>query len=443
MVHIFRDLTSAVLYKLVEKSKYENTSSEREPKPYILVKIGLLSRSDLDGGAAVFGLRLFVKLREQNADVKYLVGIKHGLNESTLLYFKSPFFTKLRNYFERLLLKNRNGNFPFSLCLFPFPLKLLLSYHNIDLVHIHWIGAGFISIRSLKRIRIPIIWTMHDSWPFTGGCHIPYNCEKFRHNCGKCPELNSQLEDDLSRKIFNLKRRFYNQIKNITFVSPSNWLAESAFVSTLLKDKKVIVIPNGIDTELFSPKNKAGAREYLNVSPLSKIVLFGAVNSTSDKNKGFLQLLSALKQIDIPDVEIMVFGSTGDALINTLAAKTVFLGKISDENLMALIYSAADVTVVPSLSENLSLVIMESLSCGTPVVAFNVGGNSELVDHKVNGYLAEPFSTADFSNGIKWVLEKQGKTDILSRKAREKIINNFDINLVVKKYFELYQRLMK
>jgi glycosyltransferase involved in cell wall biosynthesis len=407
------------------------------------VKIGLLSRSDIDGGAAVFALRLFVKLKEQQADVNYLVGIKHGQNDSSFIHVKSPFFTKLRSYIERLRLKNRNGNFPFSLCFLPFPLKFFVDRHQIDVVHLHWIGAGFISIRSLKKIRKPVIWTLHDSWTFTGGCHLTHDCVNYLENCGKCPQLNSRKENDLSRKQFNLKKRVYNQVGNITFVCPSNWLAEIASRSTLLNDKKVVVIPNGIDTELFSPKNKKEARESLDVSPSAKIILFGAANSTRDKNKGFLHLLSALKEMKYSGVEMMVFGSTSDDLIETLGEKTTFLGNIRDERLMAAIYSAADVTVVPSFSENLSLVIMESLSCGTPVVAFNVGGNSELIDHKVNGYLAEPFSTSDLANGIDWVLEERDKSNNLSQNARGKMVKHFNIIAVAKKYFELYHSQMK
>ncbi len=401
------------------------------------MKIGLINRSDIDGGAGVAALRLFRKLKERNADVKYLVGIKHGDNASTMLHYKSDFYAKIRNFIELLVLNKRNGKFPFSLCEFHFPLKLMLKYHKIDIVHLHWIGGGFISIKSLSKINKPIVWTMHDSWPFTGGCHIQYDCSNFKHKCGKCPQLKSLQESDLSRRMYNNKNESYSKIQKITFVSPSRWLAEKAAESSLLSNKKIVIIPNGIDTAKFCPKDKNEYRAHLNIKPETKVVLFGAVYSTSDRNKGYAQLLEAFNLQRDLEFEIMVFGSENTGVNEISGKKTYFLGRIWDENMMAAIYSAADVTVVPSLSENLSNVIMESLSCSTPVVAFNIGGNPDLIDHKQNGYLARPFETKDLAIGIEWMLFNSNISQ-LQENARTKVVKCFDIDLIADKYMALY-----
>lgn len=406
------------------------------------MKIGILNRSDSIGGAAVSASRLYVKLKEKIFDIKYLIGVKQGKNESILLHYKADYFAKLRNYVEHLFLDKRNGSFPFSLGLFPFPLNLLIKYHKIDILHLHWIGAGFVSIRSLSKIEKPIVWTMHDSWSFTGGCHIPYACTRYLGNCGQCPELVSKKENDLSRYLFQKKKNSYDQIQNITFVSPSKWLAEAASKSSLLCNRKIVVIPNGIDTLKFNPRNKIESRAILHIQPESKIILFGAVDSTSDKNKGYSQLLSALDLVMTTDFEILVFGSKNIEILEILGKKTHFLGRICDEDMMATIYSAADVTIVPSLSENLSNVIMESLSCATPVVAFNIGGNSDMIDHRLNGYLAEPYQTTDLANGIDWILSHPNIGEI-KRSARNKVVECFDINIIANKHIELYNSIIK
>jgi glycosyltransferase involved in cell wall biosynthesis len=402
------------------------------------MKIGILNRSDLNGGAAVSSLRLFLNLKEHEVNVEYLVGIKEGKNSSIMLHYKSDFFTKLRKYFEQLLLNKKNGNLPFSLGMIPYPINFFIRYHKIDIVHFNWVGGGFISIKSLSKIKKPIVWTMHDSWSFTGGCHIPYDCSNFVTNCGRCPQLNSVNKQDLSAYLYKIKKSTYNNINNITFVSPSKWLAEIASKSGLLSEKKIVVIPNGIDTFKFSPKIKDNARSFLNLKTKKKVVAFGAVQSTNDKNKGYIQLLSALDLLKELDFDVIVFGSNNIEIHEISGKKTYFLGRIWNEDLMSTIYSAADLTIVPSLSENLSNVIMESLSCGTPVVAFDIGGNADLIEHKLNGYLAKPYNIEDLAFGINYILFNSNLRQ-LQENSRKKIVDNFDINIISDMYHKLYK----
>ena len=257
---------------------------------------------------------------------------------------------------------------------------------------------------------MPIVWTLHDSWAFTGGCHVPGNCQGYKERCGGCPQLGSQHAWDLSRWVWNRKRKFWRGIP-LTIVTPSRWLADCARSSSLLGDRRIEVIPNGIDVNQYRPVEKQEARAILGLPQEQKLVLFSAMNATCDMNKGFPYLEAALRRLFEDGwherMELMVVGqSTPSTPVNT-GVPHRFLGVLRDEISMRLAYSAADVTVMVSAQENLPNSIMESLACGTPVVAFNVGGVPHLVEHQVNGYLAQPFSIDDLSAGLSFVLSDE------------------------------------
>ena len=184
------------------------------------------------------------------------------------------------------------------------------------------------------------------------------------------------------------------------------------------------------------------ARSLWNLSPDKKLILFGALSATSDKNKGYLLLIKALSTIKSKNVECVVFGSAPPHDPEDIDFKIHYLGNLFDDVSLVTIYSAVDVMVVPSLQENLSNTIMESLACSTPVVCFDTGGNSDMVSHKLNGYLAMPFSSYDLSKGIDWVLMNKKKQQ-LRKKAREKVVENYGETDVVKKYISLYDSIIR
>lgn len=311
---------------------------------------------------------------------------------------------------------------------------------NPDIVHLHWICGDFVSIGNLKEIQKPVIWTMHDMWGLTGGCHYSADCDRFQQKCGSCPQLKSNNMHDLSRILYNKKRESYRQIKNMTIVSPSRWLAEKARKSKLIAGRNVHVIPNGIDHRIFKNPGKLLARDILNIPKDKLIILFGAMRGTSNPRKGFRYLVPAMHQISarIKHVEAMVIGSDGSDQRPDFGCKTTYLGVLHDELSLSLAYSAADITVVPSKEENLCTVIMESLSCGTPVVAFDIGGNADLVEHQQNGYLAKRFEVEDLARGIEWVLSDQERLAALCMRARKKIEEEFILDIIAKKHLDLY-----
>ena len=308
---------------------------------------------------------------------------------------------------------------------------------DYDIVHLNWINQRFLDLKELGKIKKPIVWTLHDSWAFTGICHLPYDCKNYESHCGACPMLGSKKEMDLAHEVFEKKFEVYNDL-DLHIVTPSRWLGECAKLSALLGRFPVYVIPNCIDTDLYEPIDKADARKVLGLEADKKYLLFGAMHVMKDANKGFAYLQEALKQINNAKVELLVYGTNDDMQSYNLPIPARSLGYINNDKIMALLYNAADVTIVPSLSENLSNTIMESLSCGTPVVAFNIGGNCDMIDHEQNGYLAAERDSEDLAKGIEWCLTNNAD-GILSKNARKKVLDNYSIDIVSKQYKELYE----
>lgn len=333
----------------------------------------------------------------------------------------------------------------FSPAILPDRLSSMAQALNPDLINLHWIGAGFIRLESLTNFRKQLVWTLHDSWAFTGGCHIPFNCTRYRQMCGTCPALGSRRDNDLSRKIWRRKQKAWKSV-NLTVVTPSRWLAECAKASSLFHNIRVEVIPNGLDLQHYRPLDKKVARESLLLPKDKKLIAFGAMNGINDKNKGFHLLHSALHSMcdndSVDNVELIVFGKAEPERDLGLDLKINYIGQLDDDEKLALVYSAADVFVVPSIQENLPNTIMEALACGTPVVAFNEGGIPDLIEDRLNGYLAKPFETEALAQGIEWVLENDERALTLGKAAREKAVKEYSIDLQAERYIKLYEDIL-
>ena len=311
---------------------------------------------------------------------------------------------------------------------------------NYDIVHLNWINQRFLDIRELVKIKKPIVWTLHDSWAFTGICHVSYECKLYEHHCSACPMLGSSKERDYAYEVFDKKLKAYKDL-DLHIVTPSKWLADCAKRSALFGNFPITVIPNCIDTDLYQPMDKTDARKVLGLENDKKYLLYGAMHVLKDANKGFAYLKKALKQIKDTDAELLVYGTNEDMHCYNLPIPARSLGYINNDKMMALLYNAADVCIVPSLSENLSNTIMESLSCGTPVVGFDIGGNSDMIDHKRNGYLAKEKDCEDLAKGIEWCLVHNAD-GAMSKNAREKVMNNYTIEIVSEQYKKLYESLL-
>jgi glycosyltransferase involved in cell wall biosynthesis len=308
---------------------------------------------------------------------------------------------------------------------------------------LHWICGGFVSVKDIKKLaklNKPIVWTLHDMWAFCGAEHYARDTKRYIEGYNKNNRPNFEKGLDLNKWTWKRKTRYWNKI-DFNVVTPSRWLAECAGESHLLKNKRIEVIPNGIDTKIFKPTEKEIAREILNLPQNKKLVLFGAMNATKDPRKGFEFAKKAMRELsekeENEDMELVVFGASKPEEEVDFGFKVNYLGKISDEASLALIYSAVDVFVTPSLEDNLPNTIMESLACGNPCVGFSVGGIPDMIDHKYNGYLAEYKNSKDLAEGIEWVLEDSNYEKICQN-AGEKATKNFDAKVIAGKYIDLY-----
>jgi glycosyltransferase involved in cell wall biosynthesis len=414
------------------------------------MKILMLNTYDEWGGAAKAAFRLNRGVKSVGVESKLLVQGKSG-DDKDVIGTNDPlvkFAYGVRTHLGTLPVRLYHNNpiYNFSPAMTPDNLAGHVAALAPDLLHLHWLGAGFMRIETLKKLKMPIVWTLHDSWAFTGGCHMPYSCVKYRENCGSCPVLGSSHERDLSRRVWRRKNSSWQNL-NLTLVAPSRWLAECAGASSLFSGRRVEVIPNGLDLSLFKPLDKRVARNILGLSLDKKFILFGSMNSSSDQNKGFQFLLPALNKLLAhgynDDTELLIFGSSEPVVIPKFGMKSTYLGRLHEDVSLALLYSAADLFVAPSIQENLPNTIMESMACGTPSVAFNQGGVPELIDHERNGYLAQPFEADNLARGIAWVLENEGRRKELSLQARLKVEQMFDLNGVSRMYTELYREILE
>lgn len=320
-----------------------------------------------------------------------------------------------------------------------------------DIVNLHWIAGGFLSIRGISRLvklGKPIVWTLHDMWAFTGGCHYSGDCEKYIDSCGACPQLNSDKDNDITRKIWRRKKRAYKDL-DLTIVTPSRWLAECAKRSSLLSDLEVEVIPNGLNTNIFKPIEKLAAKTILNLPKNKKIILFGAISATANKLKGFKYLkeaiskLEKMKTFDKGKLCLGIFGASHSRDIEKISFQVKFLGRLHDDFSLALSCSAADVFIIPSLQDNLPNTVMEALSCGTPVVGFNIGGIPEMLEHQVNGYLSRYKDSQSLAEGIKWILEDENRAFKLREAARRKAVEKYTLKIQAERYVDLYKALLQ
>jgi glycosyltransferase involved in cell wall biosynthesis len=408
------------------------------------MRILTVNTFDIEGGAARAAYRLHRALLANDIDSQMLVQAKSSDDFTVILASDSKIqkgLAKLRPTLDALPVKyykNRTKTLFSSAYLPSFGLADKINALEPDVVHLHWVADGMLRIEDISKIKAPIVWSLHDMWAFTGGCHYDEECEGYKNHCGNCKVLGSEKKNDLSAKIFQRKIKVFSNTSNLTIVGLSRWMTQAARQSSLFKNIPIVNLPNSIDTEKFSPLAKSVARDLFSLPHDKKLVLFGAMGATSDPRKGFKKLSSALQNMDIENTELVIFGSSKPRMSQSFKQKAHYLGQLHDDVSLRVLYSAADVVVVPSLQENLSNAIMESMACGTPVVGFDIGGNGDLIDHQQNGYLAKPFDINDLANGIDWVLNAKNYKQ-LCETAREKVMNTFDSRLVAKQYIDLYQ----
>lgn len=371
------------------------------------MKVLLLNTYAKSGGASVAARRLCAALRGQSVEAALLVQNAEGLNDPHLVSTQDR-WRRWRPMLDALPVwcyRHRRTPHWGNAWLGNTATQAAIQRYAPDVVHLHWINHGMLSVRDVRSISQPLVWTLHDSWAFTGGCHSPQECVTYRKECGGCPELRSGREADLSRRIWKRKRREWERLA-CTLVVPSQWMADAVKRSSLCSEWRVEVIPNAVDLSVFAPQDRRLARERLGVPASSRMLFFGAHGAEHDWNKGWDIWLEMLPHVAhrFPDAIAMVAGLPRETVVDA-ALPVRSLGVMAPED-MALAMAAADVTVIPSRMENLPNIAAESLACGTPVVAFAVGGLPEMIQPGETGFLATPHDAEDLARQVGAVLER-------------------------------------
>lgn len=401
------------------------------------MKVLILNTSEWTGGAAVAARRLGKALNDAGVQVEKLVREKTWLN-------------CFRFYWERLVIflsnrLSRKNLFAVSIANTGADISKHPLVKEADLIHLHWINQGFLSICDLEKLIAtgkPVVWTLHDLWPATAICHYPDKCDKYKSFCDKCMFQIPHPLFNLAMLTYNKKRKI--GLEKICFVGCSKWIKNVAQQSSLLTGALFTAIPNPIDTTIFKPMKKNEARHFFHLPQDKYLILFAAAK-LSDKRKGAYCLIKAcsiLKLYYTDEIEIVLMGNGFEELCDMLPFKVNLLGYISEVSKIISAYSCANLFVVPSLEDNLPNTIMESMACGTPCVGFQTGGIPEMIDHKVNGYVANYKDAYDLANGIRWILDNEDP-QALSEACLKKVSNSYAEDVVAKQYIELYNRLLQ
>lgn len=406
------------------------------------MKILHLSFFDNYGGAGKAAFRILNSQTNQGMDAHMMVCSKFSKNLN-IFSIKNKFTLKLNNLLviiiNSVLVKIFKKQSIYSLNIIPTNIHKFINNSDYDLINLHWINHEMISLDDIKKIKKPLVWTMHDNWPFSS---IEHYIDKRDKRIYEGYNLNnsSLIENFIWKKKLKI---FKNKISCV--IAPSRWIGELAKNSLIFKNIRVVNIPYAIDPKMFYVEDKLDAQKKLKIkNDLNNkfIISFGATSAYSEKRKGFNQVYRAIKKLNksFNNIHFIVFGETSKKLKHI--ENITNYSEINDENKLRNIYNSSDIFLSPSIQDNLPLTVMESLSCGTPVVAFDVGGMKDLILHKKNGYLATEDNFDDFYEGIKFFLQVNLKKKINYLEVIEykKFMNNFDPKIISDNYYKTYKK---
>ena len=421
--------------------------------PSSRMRVLIVNTSERAGGAAVAAGRLLDALNNNGVKAKMLVRDRHT-DDVRVVGLGSTWWQRRHFLWERLLVflhlhLRRQHLFDIDIANSGFDITRLPEFREADIIHLHWINQGMLSLRGIRKILQsgkPVVWTMHDVWPATAICHLSLGCRHFTTRCQQCKYLPGKgSASDLSSRVWRRKEQLLRE-GNPVFVACSRWLEGEARHSALLHGHKVTSIPNPIDTRLYCPGPQDEARTRLGL-PHDKLLLLFVCFSLANENKGMAYLIDACRKLadshpELADrLGLVLLGGRADEVSAELPFATYPMGYVSDEQQIVSIYRAADLFVLPSLSENLPNTIMEAMACGVPCVGFRVGGIPEEIDHCKNGYVAAYRDSADLARGIHWTLCEADRRQ-LSAAAVQKVAQNYSQSSVALRYIELYQELL-
>jgi glycosyltransferase involved in cell wall biosynthesis len=409
------------------------------------MKIGLFNYSDNLGGAARATFRIHKSLLNEGYNSTLYVNKKNTKDNSikTSPYMIDKNFYNIRTNLISKFVKVTNPRIKSynSPSILPSSWPKFINNSDIDLVHLNWINAEMMSIEDIAKIKKPMIWTFHDMWPFLGSQHLSNN--------DKYINVKNFESKNFLDKIFNLNEWTYfrkkkNWINPMQIVTPSQWLADCVKQSELMNSWPVETVPHPIDIDFWKPDSEENSRELLGINSDKIILVYGADGGVESFNKGFDLLLKSLEKLEDhhKDLVLCIFGNETDTKLK-LNYPVINFGKITEDKKLRQIYRAADLCVVPSRQESFCQVALEAQSCGTPVIAFSVGGLKDIIEHNITGYLIKPFDVEFFSMSIKNFINNKKKNFIIKDNARKRVERLFSMPSVAKKYINIYKKILK
>ncbi len=416
-----------------------------------MIRILHLSYCDSKTGAGIAAKRIHDCIRNYNdPNIKSLLRINtiEGSNKNIINTKKlmTNFLNFFKKYLERILIKlfKYEDHIFHSISAFPSLKHNEINNLNIDLVHIHWVQHETISIEEIGKIKFPIVWTLHDCWPFSSTEHYQINSQDNRYINGYKIKNIFRLSEYVDKYCFLRKKLSWRNY--ISLIAPSKWIGNCAKNSLLMKDKKIVIIPNPINTEVFMPINKYNARKSLKLNNKKKVILFGSVDGGKDPRKGADLLIDVLKFLTFKkeDIQIVIFGKKNKH--QEIFKNTFFeihnLGIINSINKLSTIYSSADLFIIPSRIESFGQTAAEAQSCGTPVAGFNIGGLKDIIKHDKNGILIEPFNTKKMAIAIENLLKDEEKILRFSKASRENALHNWDNKKIAESHISFYKKVL-
>ena len=419
------------------------------------LRVALINTFDIQGGAARAMWRLHQGLRsagiastvlclQKTSNDPHCVQIDRDLSQDSL--------GRLQTWSEQERFVRSNLLPPYPYFTLPVPGYDIAEHHIVqeaDIINLHWV-AGFISpdsIESLQRLNKPIVWTLHDQRPFTGGCHYSNGCTRYESDCRECPIL-TQPCNHIHGSILAHSLDKYNP-STITVVTPSAWLTSCVKRSKAFLHSRVETIPYGLDTEIFRPTPKLIAHHKLGLAPGPLNLLIGS-EDLNDVRKGVQTMLRALLLlIRDPDsmetfrngkIRLLTFGKNNE-MFNKFAWVTN-LGVINNEEKLSFAYSAADVFICPTNEDNLPNTVLEAMSCQTPAIGTRVGGIPDMIIDQDNGWLIDPGDSIGLANLIKRHLGSPNLLAVKGERARATVVEKFNSVLQAERYETLYEHLL-
>jgi glycosyltransferase involved in cell wall biosynthesis len=399
--------------------------------------------SHLGGGANIAGMRLHNALSRNGLDSHFYYGAGEAPNSSYVPMFQNRSFF-WRNAAAIATSWRSRREAPEGFVTSPrWIRKTSIQATGIMplVVNLHWVARWLDLPSFFKSLPpgLPVIWTLHDLIPITGGCHYPGDCDGFTKECGNCPQQKNPRLHDATRKFFRIKEKLYAGT-NLHFVGNSEWTTAQARRSGLLKyAKSVRTIHYGLDAEQFKPVDKAVARRALGIPDGRFVVGFSCLDF-KERRKGAEVLMEALKIFPAREIILLVLGA---GKWPASGVETIPMGSLGTPRLQSLFYSALDVFAMPSRVETFGNVAMEAMACETPVVAYSAGGLADVVADGETGLMdPEIGSVSALIRMLQWIWKHPKERTEMGIAGRQRVIKHFPDSLMARRYANLYHELV-